>query len=189
VAFSPDGKSVAAGTKDGCVHQWCVETGEHLVRTSAEASCVVSVAFSPDGRRLAGGHLSGIVLVWDLQTWSCVARLVGEEDVDGLAFSPDGRFVASQSLRWTVRLWDVEKQECVRVVRGTADATAAATGWPAYPWWAVGQRWETRIEPSRGGPAAAWLAGTLHRLATHPSGRVWAATRANHVEVFALEGE
>jgi WD40 repeat protein len=188
-AFSPDGSRVAAGSKDHCVHVWCAETGKHLAAACAENSCVVSVAFSPDGRSLAGGHLSGTIVIWNLQTWDEVARLANGEDVDALAFSPDGRFVVSQSLRWTVRVWDVERRECVRVLRGSADAVAVAAGWQRHPWCAVGRRWETSIEPARGGTAVAWLAGTLHRMRTHSSGRVWAASHASHVEVFKLEGE
>jgi WD40 repeat protein len=189
VCFSPDGARLAAGSKDQRVHLWDARTGEHLRASDEKGSCVVSVCFSPDGRRLAAGCLSGLVVIQDAETGECLARLEGGEDVDGLAFSCDGRFLVSQSLRWTVRVWDVERRECVRVIGGTADAAAVAAGGPRYPWWAVGHRWETSIEPARGGPPLGWLAGTLHRLSTHPQGRTWAATHAHHVEVFTLEGE
>jgi WD40 repeat protein len=170
---------------------WCAETGELLGQASVQGGCVVSVGFSPDGQHLAGGHLSGVTVIWDVRSWEEITRLDSSpDDVDGLAFSPDGRHLATQSLRWVVRLWDLQSGECVRRIGGTADALAVAAGWPRFPWLAIGHRWETSIEPARHrGPPVAWLAGTLHRLTSHPSGRLWAATHGRYVEVFALEGD
>ena len=56
VAFSPDGRTVAAGDDNGLNHLWNVATGK-LTATLENPSSqnINSVAFSPDGRTLAAG--------------------------------------------------------------------------------------------------------------------------------------
>ncbi len=64
VAFSPDGKSLAAGLRDNTTRLWDVETGKVLrdLRWESEyPQDVRTVAFSPDGTILAsGGHYQTI---------------------------------------------------------------------------------------------------------------------------------
>jgi WD40 repeat protein len=78
VAFSPDGHTVAAGSRFGGVVLWDVASRKRLVEqplaVQADYVNVISVAFSPDGKTLAAGygsdHGSGVVL-WDvdLESW------------------------------------------------------------------------------------------------------------------------
>jgi WD40 repeat protein len=57
-AYSPDGRFVAAGCKDGSVHVWELATGGNLVNFLETSFAVSSVDFSPDGRfvLVAGGE-------------------------------------------------------------------------------------------------------------------------------------
>jgi hypothetical protein len=47
------------------------------------------------------------------------------------------------------------------------------------------------IERVSGGENVGWFPDLLERIATHPSGRVWAGTAeaANHLYMIKLEGE
>jgi len=66
VAFSPDGKTLAAGTGSGSVQLWEVLTGAERRRFAGHDGWVGSVAFAPDGRVLASGGHDTTVLLWDV---------------------------------------------------------------------------------------------------------------------------
>ncbi len=55
VAFSPDGRALAAGGADGVVHLWEVATGQELRRFEGHLDEITCVAFAPDGKALASG--------------------------------------------------------------------------------------------------------------------------------------
>ena len=55
VAYSPDGRRIAAGSSDKTVRVWDATTGEQLAVLRGHDGLVTSVAYSPDGRRIASG--------------------------------------------------------------------------------------------------------------------------------------
>jgi RNA polymerase sigma factor (sigma-70 family) len=65
LAFSPDGKTLAAATYDTVV-LWEVVSGQERGRFTGHRGWVWSLAFSPDGRMLASGSLDYTALVWDV---------------------------------------------------------------------------------------------------------------------------
>jgi WD40 repeat protein len=92
VAFSPDGRTLAAGY-DGGIGLWDVATGQRTAAL-AEGSQVESVAFSPDGHTVAGADADGYVALWNVATGQRIATLGGSV-TEGVAFSPDGRTLAT----------------------------------------------------------------------------------------------
>jgi WD40 repeat protein len=64
LAFSPDGRCVAAAEDGGALHVWRIDTGEELSRFAAGGQ-VGALAFSPDGKRLACA-VAASVLVLDV---------------------------------------------------------------------------------------------------------------------------
>ena len=110
VSFSPDGKTIASGGRDGTVRMWDVETRVALMwNYTKDAISVDSLSFSPDGKTIASGDWHGTVRMWDAQTGIEIRRFIGHTDwVVSLSFSPDGKTVASGGRDGTVRMWDVE---------------------------------------------------------------------------------
>ncbi|MGB2821879.1 MAG: hypothetical protein WBF17_12920, partial [Phycisphaerae bacterium] len=66
VAFSSDGKLLAAAGWDETIRGWEMATGQIVFRFRAEPVTRQSLAFSADGRRLASGHCDSTVLIWTL---------------------------------------------------------------------------------------------------------------------------
>ena len=76
VAFSPDGRTIAAGYRDvGAAAAWCCGTSASrgawpTSRSPCRRATSRSVAFSPDGKALAAGYGGvgdgGGVVLWDV---------------------------------------------------------------------------------------------------------------------------
>jgi len=68
VAFTWNGRYLAAGGIDGRVHLWST-TGSYSHTLGSGnghgAASVVSIAFSPVGSRLAAGDSAGRIAIWD----------------------------------------------------------------------------------------------------------------------------
>jgi WD40 repeat protein len=103
VAFTPDGRAVAAACSDGRARLWEVATGKEL-RTFQKLdpkvnpkATLTTVAFSGDGKYLAAGgdFRDAAVFVWDAATGKLLHRLPGPRGgVLALAFTPDGQQLA-----------------------------------------------------------------------------------------------
>ena len=68
MAWSPDGKRLATGSRDSTAKVWDAATGKELLTLSGHEVGVSSVAWSPDGKRLATGSEDNTAKVWDAET-------------------------------------------------------------------------------------------------------------------------
>ena len=108
VAFSPDGTTLASGSRDNTVILWDVAKRTKIRTLTGHDDWVWGVAFSPDGTTLASGSWDRTVILWDVATGIPKDTLTGHSDfVLSVAFSPDGTTLASGSADATVILWDV----------------------------------------------------------------------------------
>ncbi len=113
VAFSPDGRTLAAASAQSGVRLWDTATRRETARLPGGAS---HVAFHPDGRRLATANMDKHVRLWDGKKGQELRILKGHSHpVRALAFSPDGKLLISTSKgrfegkpEDEVVLWDVD---------------------------------------------------------------------------------
>jgi WD40 repeat protein len=107
LSFSPDGKRLACGYRNGAVRVWDAATGRELLKLTGHTRDVWGVAFSPDGQRLASASIDQTVKLWNAATGqelSTFRRLAGA--ATAVAFSPDGRRLVATDLYQTVKVWD-----------------------------------------------------------------------------------
>ena len=106
-AFTPDGRTILTGGRDGIVRQWDAVTGRPVGLPVSNGREVTSLAFGPDGRTILVGTEQGAFL-WDLANCrQSGPRLYHRLGVTSAVFSADGRTVLTGSTDETARLWDV----------------------------------------------------------------------------------
>ncbi len=99
LAFSPDGKKLAAGVYHGSVQMWDTTVASEPY-IFAGMDSVFGVAFSPNGDRLAGIGL-GAGKVWDVSSGQKAVELSAvQQRHGGAVFSPDGKQIATESQVW-----------------------------------------------------------------------------------------
>ena len=107
VSFSPDGQTLASGSRDKTVRLWDVATGSLKTELTGHTDWVYSVSFSPDGLTLASGSRDRTVRLWDVATGSLKTELIGHTHwVNSVSFSPDGATLASGGVDGAILLWD-----------------------------------------------------------------------------------
>jgi RNA polymerase sigma factor (sigma-70 family) len=118
MAFSPDGKFLAAAMQDreASVVIWEVGTQKQQIALTQRVDDFLSVAWSPDGKVLAAGHDSGWVGLYDVQASKLIATLDMKDsgDITALAFAPDGKTLAAAGSGGDpskVLLWDVASRK------------------------------------------------------------------------------
>ncbi len=110
VAFSADGKKVAAAGADRTIRVFEVETGKTLVQIEDHADWIFAIAFSPDGKRLASASRDKTSKVFDIEKKESLVTFPGHaQPVYTVSFTPDGKQVATGGEDNQIRVWDPDK--------------------------------------------------------------------------------
>jgi WD40 repeat protein len=135
LAFSPDGRTLAAGNLWGNLQLWDVATGRCLrffalpeaVPNAPPTGSVDALAFSADGKTLITGTRDRKVRIWDAATGKLLRTVAEQEGVTRrFALSPDGRTLATAGkVGEAVRLWDTATGTGIRALQGEKVADLA----------------------------------------------------------------
>jgi WD40 repeat protein/tRNA A-37 threonylcarbamoyl transferase component Bud32 len=107
LAFSSDGRLLAAACDDGTVRVWRGDSWETAWTLRGHTASVHQVAFTPDGSRLASASMDKTIRLWDVANGQEVFTLRGHNaTVLCIAFTRDGNKLISGSVDSTVRIWD-----------------------------------------------------------------------------------
>jgi WD40 repeat protein len=128
VAYSPDGRLLAAGGAENVVQIWNVDDGQP-VRTLPHLDWVEHLAFSPDGDTLATWSWDDKVRIWGVKEGALIRVLEPDiGDVTDLLYSPDGKTIAAGGTTGpdmgAVWLWSAEDGTLIRTFPAYMDHVA-----------------------------------------------------------------
>ena len=128
VAFSDDGKWLAASNSDNNLKVWNMRRGACVTQMETEAS-ISGLTFSPDNCYLASASVrSSTVEVWHPETGTQLSQITADTEKGGffrpIVFSPDSHLIAStgrvniDSDVEVIVIWNVENKEQIASIRG-----------------------------------------------------------------------
>ena len=133
LAFAPDGKTIAMGSKNEVAATDLRDTATGKIQHTLPRHdfFAYDVAFSPDGKLLAQAEDSGTLSLFDVKSGTRkrflkkimieaggTVHFVSFSTVYSVSFSPDGKILAAGCADATVQLWDVGTGRLVRTLTG-----------------------------------------------------------------------
>ncbi|BBM86144.1 caspase family protein [Candidatus Uabimicrobium amorphum] len=109
VAFSPDGKTLAASN-----NIWNVNTGKKISQVVGHKAPTESLSFSPDGKTLASVSVDNTIIIWEAKTGRQIAKYTLNGFATQVSFNHNGKIliyseIDSDNEKSTIILQDVEK--------------------------------------------------------------------------------
>ena len=190
VAWSADGRTVAAGTEEGSVLLWGPE-GEARATLTGHSAPVRTLAWAPDGQTLASGSYDGTVRLWGVDDGPRRTLTDHSSPVTHLAWSPDGQRLAAAAIDGDVWLWDAAGAT-VAPLRGPVGAVEVVAWSPDGRWLAAGgQDGAVYLWDAAGAPIAALdgHADTVWSIAWSPDGQTVASASSDRtVRLWSRDG-
>lgn len=182
VAFSSDGRWVAAASQQGSVDVWDAATGRLHSTIAAHRDEVLAIAFVPGDRtRLVSSAYDGTLRVWDVHTGQPLPGAAPSERAAGLvsalAISSDGKLLATAGAE--TALWDLDSFRRIAVL-GTVDSAGGLLFGP-------GDR--TLVQGDRQGALHLWDVQTQQPLPSVPALRSDGADAVQALAIDAKSGQ
>jgi WD40 repeat protein len=167
LAFSPDARLLASGSKDNTVRLWDVERAFELRKLSGHTAWIKAVAFSPDGKWLASASVDGVVKLWEVATGRELKSLSGGGSINTVAFSSDVRLLATGNAENSIQLWNAQNGQLERTLAGHTGAVLFVAFSPDGKLLASGARDNSvKVWDAGSGRETHTLAGHVERVRT-----------------------
>ncbi len=169
IAFSPDGRTIAAAALGHVVKVWDVETRHQTNLLSGHSDSVFGLAFSPNGTKLATASGDQTVKLWDTAKGELIRTFRGHaEEVWDVVFSPDGKLLTSVSKGGAVKVSDAlgsssEAGDLAGILPLGFDSTGNVVVVN------VTNRMFTAFDPESSQPVSAWPVGKAGAIAAFRS--------------------
>jgi WD40 repeat protein len=124
VAFSPDGKKLAAAissTRAASILIWNIQTGVKINTLEDDESSVRQLTFSPDGKWLASSHPDRVVRIWDVEQGTLIRKLGRKKNpfkFESLLFAKGGNPLICGLASGDLQLWDLRTGALLQTLHG-----------------------------------------------------------------------
>ena len=128
LAYSQDGRLIAAGGKDRVINICDAKTGQILGECLGHVAPINGLVFSHDTTFLVSVSCDTTVKIWKSENAELVSSCEGhKERVNCVACSPDGRFLASGDNQSTILIWDLHTGKFLYTCNGHKDSILSIT--------------------------------------------------------------
>ena len=192
VAWSPDGRQIAACSRDGTAAIWAGDDNEPVRVLRGHQGGIRAIAWSADGKYLATGSYDRTARIWDAETGELRETLPAHfDDVLGVAWSPDGTRLATASRDRSIRIFVLGEAREPTLITGHATPVRAVAWSPDGRILAsVGDDRVARLWNARTGAAMGATRGhtdSVHSLSWSPDGhRLVTGGRDKTVRIWSV---
>lgn len=110
VAFTPDGKLIAAGGFDRNIRLWEIATGQEIGNLISHSDRVSALTFNAEGNILVSGGWDGTVCLWQLNTGELINTFKGHRDkIICLKINWHKKTIFTASSDSTIKVWHFQE--------------------------------------------------------------------------------
>lgn len=125
IAFSTDGRYLAAGGADSVTRIWDVQTGAELRGFRGHTDWVTAVAFRPDGSAVLSAGVDKAVRAFEMARPEMTGGGGHSQPIRCIAIDRSGTRIATGSEDKNVKVWDLETGREIATLTGAGDALNA----------------------------------------------------------------
>ncbi len=191
IAFSANGRLIAAGDRAGLIHIYDIESGEEI-QTRSQNGSIFGIAYSSDGKLIATVGTDRVVRVWDANSLEERQSFTGHDGpIYNVAFAPNSPRLATVGWNKDVHIWNVENgQEERRLTDSTGDVWGVSFCSSGDHLVTSGQDGLTRLWDLAAGKQVAILGGhesAVHNISLDPANhRIATSGRDGTIRIWDL---